>query len=360
MPQDNRRRRRSIENYQNDMSSHVPQRQHEHHHSPHRLSKTIFFWLLLSLVVFAIVGGKYLEKKLNNAQKAANTIYSSSNFSKSRNVSSTLKKGKPVSILLMGTDTGALGRDFRGRTDTLIVLVMNPKDKKMTLVSLPRDEKVAISGYEEYYPSKLNSAYFYGGSKAAVRTVQQDLNIPIDFYVTVNMGGLESIINAIGGVDVAPTISFSYGGYSFKKGKVTHMNGPKALAYVRMRHEDPLGDYGRQTRQRQVLMKVALKSSHISNLLNQKFLNTISKQMQTDLSFDDLLALGTKYRVATHGMDSDHLQGTSTMIMGESFEVPTLSEKQRITNKIRSALDLEKAKTGSTYGTDYEINTSQY
>ena len=237
---------------------------------------------------------------------------------------------------------------------------MNPTDKKMTLVSLPRDEKVAISGYEEYYPSKLNSAYFYGGSKAAVRTVQQDLNIPIDFYVTVNMGGLESIINAIGGVDVAPTISFSYGGYSFKKGKVTHMNGPKALAYVRMRHEDPLGDYGRQTRQRQVLMKVALKSSHVSNLLNQKFLNTISKQMQTDLSFDDLLALGTKYRVATHGMDSDHLQGTSTMIMGESFEVPTLSEKQRITNKVRSALDLEKAKTGSTYGTDYEINTSQY
>ena len=48
------------------------------------------------------------------------------------------------------------------------------------------------------------------------------------------------------------------------------------------------------------------------------------------------------------------------MIMGETFEVPTLSEKQRITNKVRSALDLEKAKTGSTYGTDYEINTSQY
>ena len=69
MPQDNRRRRRSIENYQNDTPSHVPQRQHEHHHSPHRLSKTIFFWLLLSLVVFAIVGGKYLEKKLNNAPK---------------------------------------------------------------------------------------------------------------------------------------------------------------------------------------------------------------------------------------------------------------------------------------------------
>ena len=44
MPQDNRRRRRSIENYQNDTPSHVPQRQHEHHHSPHRLSKTIFFW----------------------------------------------------------------------------------------------------------------------------------------------------------------------------------------------------------------------------------------------------------------------------------------------------------------------------
>ena len=94
----------------------------------------------------------------------------------------------------------------------------------------------------------------------------------------------------------------------------------------------------------QVLTKLAFKSSGLTSLVNQKFLSTISKQMKTDLTFDDLLILGTKYRVATHDMDSDFLQGTSEMINGESFEVASTTEKQRITNKLRKALGLSKAK----------------
>ena len=149
-----------------------------------------------------------------------------------------------------------------------------------------------------------------------------------------------------------------YDGYTFKKGKEVNMDGEKALAYVRMRHEDPRGDYGRQERQRQVLTKLAFKSSGLTSLVNQKFLSTISKQMKTDLTFDDLLTLGTKYRVATHDMDSDFLQGTSEMINGESFEVASTTEKQRITNKLREALGLSKAKTGNTLSSDNDVNIS--
>lgn len=258
----------------------------------------------------------------------------------------------------MGTDTGALGRNFKGRTDTMILCVLNPEDKKMTLVSLPRDTEVAVYGYEDYFPSKINSAYEYGGSATAVKTVQKFLNVPIDFYATINMGGLEKLIDAVGGVKVEPTISFTYDGYTFNKGKEVNMDGKKALAYVRMRHEDPLGDYGRQERQRQVLTKLAFKSSGLTSLVNQKFLSTISKQMKTDLTFDDLLTLGTKYRVATHDMDSDFLQGTSEMINGESFEVASTTEKQRITNKLRKALGLSKAKTGNTLSSDNDVNIS--
>ncbi|MYU89330.1 LCP family protein [Ligilactobacillus salivarius] len=332
------------------------QRYHQRNNKPKKKGHKLL-WLVIVIVV-AIIGGFYAYRKYTNAKQAANAIYSSTQVTKARNVSDALKKKRPISILLMGTDTGALGRDFKGRTDTMILCVLNPEDKKMTLVSLPRDTEVAVYGYEDYFPSKINSTYEYGGSATAVKTVQKFLNVPIDFYATINMGGLEKLIDAVGGVKVEPTISFTYDGYTFKKGKEVNMDGEKALAYVRMRHEDPRGDYGRQERQRQVLTKLAFKSSGLTSLVNQKFLSTISKQMKTDLTFDDLLTLGTKYRVATHDMDSDFLQGTSEMINGESFEVASTTEKQRITNKLREALGLSKAKTGNTLSSDNDVNIS--
>lgn len=332
------------------------QRYHQRNNKPKKKGHKLL-WSVIVIVV-AIIGGFYAYRKYTNAKQAANAIYSSTQVTKARNVSDALKKKRPISILLMGTDTGALGRDFKGRTDTMILCVLNPEDKKMTLVSLPRDTEVAVYGYEDYFPSKINSTYEYGGSATAVKTVQKFLNVPIDFYATINMGGLEKLIDAVGGVKVEPTISFTYDGYTFKKGKEVNMDGEKALAYVRMRHEDPRGDYGRQERQRQVLTKLAFKSSGLTSLVNQKFLSTISKQMKTDLTFDDLLTLGTKYRVATHDMDSDFLQGTSEMINGESFEVASTTEKQRITNKLREALGLSKAKTGNTLSSDNDVNIS--
>lgn len=298
----------------------------------------------IALVAFLLIFGahKYLQ-----AHKAADSIFQSTNMTKSRNVSATLKSGKPICVLLMGTDTGALGRKDTGRTDTMILCVMNPKDKKMTLVSLPRDTLVEVAGYEEEAPSKINSAYDFGGPKAAVKTVQNLLDVPIDFYATINMGGIRNLIDAVGGVEIEPLMSFSYGGYTFKKGKKTKMMGKEALAYVRMRYDDPKGDYGRQERQRQVLMKLAFKASDFTSLINQDFLDSVSEQIKTDLTFEDLQVLGTKYRVATHNMESDNLQGTSEMINGQSFEVADSSERKRVANILRKALGLKKLKTAS-------------
>lgn len=317
--------------------------------------KTIFFWTLLILVIFLGVGGHILHEHYLNARKAANSVYAPNSVKKQRDVDQLLKKGKPISILLMGTDTGALGRSFKGRTDTMMVCVLNPKDKTMTLVSLPRDALVAINGYEQYYPSKLNSAYAYGGSATAVKTVQKYLNVPIDFYATINMGGLEELINAVGGVNIKPLLSFSFAGYNFVKGRKTHMDGTKALQYCRMRDQDPLGDYGRQNRQRQVIMALAFKGVQLNSLLNDDFLNSLSKQLRTDLSFNNMVSLNMKYRIATHHMKSTHLQGTTQVIGEADFEVASRKNKQEITNILRKALDLPHAETGNTLkGTDFE------
>ena len=317
--------------------------------------KIIFFWILLILVIVLGIGGHVLHEHYLNARKAADSVYAPNSVKKQRDVDRLLKEGKPISILLMGTDTGALGRSFKGRTDTMMVCVLNPKDKTMTLVSLPRDALVAINGYEQYYPSKLNSAYAYGGSATAVKTVQKYLNVPIDFYATINMGGLEGLINAVGGVDIKPLLSFSFAGYNFVKGKKTHMDGTEALQYCRMRDQDPLGDYGRQNRQRQVIMALAFKGVQLTSLLNDDFLNSLSKQLRTDLSFNNMVSLNMKYRVATHHMKSTHLQGTTQMIGEADFEVASRKNKQEITDVLRKALDLPHAETGDTLkGTDLE------
>ncbi|KRN07462.1 LytR family transcriptional regulator [Liquorilactobacillus sucicola DSM 21376 = JCM 15457] len=310
--------------------------------------KTIFFWTLFGLICCLGIGILYVSRIYKNARQATNTIYSPNNVKKKRDTSSLLKSGSPISILLMGTDTGALGRNFKGRTDTLIILTLNPDKEKMTLVSLPRDAKVAVTNYENRYPSKLNSAYDYGGSATAVKTVQKYLNVPIDFYATINMGGLEHMVNAVNGVDISPTLTFSYGGYSFTKNKTVHMSGAEALAYVRMRHTDPQGDYGRQLRQRQVLTQVASNGGKLKNLLSTRFFGEISKQLKTDLSFNDIMLLALKYRTATHHMTSDHAQGNPQMINGVSFESVPEDEKQRVTDLLRSSLDIPKAETGNT------------
>ena len=328
------------------------------HQTPHHRLKGCFFWFLLFFVVVLLAGGHYIYQKYRTAHSTINTIHKETGVQKARDTQAALKQGRPISFLLMGTDTGALGRTYKGRTDTLVLAVLNPKSESMTLVSLPRDTKVAVYGHESDYPAKLNAAYAYDGSASAVRTVQKYLNVPIDYYATINMGGLENLINAVGGVDVSPTLTFSYAGYSFTKGQKTHMNGKKALAYVRMRYSDPQGDYGRQERQRQVLMSVAMEATQVENLLNEKFLNTVSKQITTDLSFNDMLLLAAKYRKATHHMNSTHLQGQSSMISGQSFEVPDESEKQRITDLLRKALDLSPDQTGSTLSSSDEINVN--
>ncbi|KRK36500.1 LCP family protein [Levilactobacillus parabrevis] len=311
--------------------------------------RNIIIILILALFAGGTAYGMHKYQSLKNTVKSS---YKASGVKKLRNVDEQLSAKKPISILLMGTDTGALGRTFAGRTDSMMVVTINPKTDKTTITSLPRDTAVNIPGYENYGVSKINAAYAYGKSKTAITTVQQMLNVPIDFYAIINMGGMEKIIDEVGGVTLTPTLSFSYGGYTFKKGVKTHMNGKKALAYSRMRDDDPKGDYGRQTRQRKVIMALLKKSGSVSTLLNEAFISSLTKQTQTDLTFNDLTALARTYLSATQHIKTTHLQGTSETINSQSMEVASKSELQRVTNYICNGLSLEYKATGTIANMD--------
>lgn len=315
--------------------------------------------IILTVILALLVGGTaYGMHRYRSLKETVKSSYKPSGVTKLRNVDEQLKTKKPISILLMGTDTGALGRTFAGRTDSMMVVTINPKTDKTTITSIPRDTALTIPGYESYGLSKINSAYAYGKSKTAITTVQQMLNVPIDFYAIINMGGMKKIIDEVGGVTLTPTLSFSYGGYTFEKGVQTHMNGKKALAYSRMRDDDPQGDYGRQTRQRKVIMALLRKSGSISTLLNQSFVSSLTEQTQTDLTFNDLTALAKDYLSATKDIKTTHLQGTGETLDGQSMEVMTKTELQRVTDYIRAGLSLSHKSTGTIAQIDSTTGTT--
>ncbi|MCV3556127.1 LCP family protein [Pediococcus ethanolidurans] len=328
---------------------------HEHMGKKHTVRNVILTIILILLVSV----GAYAARKYYNIKHTVDNTYKSAGIKKYRNANSEIQGKNPISILIMGTDTGALGRSYKGRTDTMMLITLNPKTDKTTITSIPRDTGVTIPGYESESPSKINAAYAFGSAGTAIKTVQEILNVPVDFYAVMNMGGMEKVVNEVGGVTITPTLSFSYDGYKFTKGKSsTHMNGKKALAYSRMRYSDPKGDYGRQTRQREVIMAIMSKSSSISTLLNKNFLDSISASMKTDLTFSDLSALAQNYRGAKKTVSQTHLQGTGETVNGQSMEIMAKSELQRVTDINRSNLGLAHAKTGNIALNVSSISTS--
>ena len=339
-----------------------------------RRRRRIWRWLLALVLLLAVIGGVVFATVLNNVHQSINKMQRSADITKARQVSQVIKDGKPFSMLVLGTDTGALKRDRTGLTNSMMLITVNPKTKTTTMMSIPRDIMMSISGAENTFPQKLNAAFPIAGVGASMLTLQNYLNVPIDFYVLVNMGGLEKLIDQVGGVKVASPLTFTYtpeadttpATYKFfkdqekfeyaKDGKnfktYTTMNGDAALSFSRMRYDDPQGDYGRQLRQRLVLKALLKKSASISTLMNAKFMASISTNVETDMTYADIMNLAKKYMPATKNQVSDHMQGVGDMYGGVSYQMVPESEKQRVTNKLRQSLDLSAKKTGTQFGSN--------
>ena len=325
---------------------------------PHRP----ILWVAVAVILVFLSGGlAYGYHAWTSAKKTFDQTYQASNVSKSRNVSAVLKKNKPFSILLLGTDTGALGRSDVGRTDTMMVATINPKTETAYLTSIPRDTRVTVGSGANASVQKINAAYTIGGPSGAVKTVENLLDIPIDFYAIVNMGGLEKMVNAVGGVDVVPPLTFKYAQADVKKGVKTHLNGKQALSYSRMRYDDPLGDYGRQKRQRQVLQKLVVKAAGLSSITRyQQILTSLNGNLKTDLSFDDLMQIRAKYGDASHHIKSETLQGEDAMIDGIAYQVATNKELKRVSNHIRKTLGLADTTKFTTDALNSSSDTNNY
>ncbi|HIS19262.1 MAG TPA: LCP family protein, partial [Candidatus Coprovivens excrementavium] len=178
---------------------------HKHHRSFWQRHK-IWKWVLIIIGLFIVADVALLGKMYFDAKKSANSTYKQVKTNKLRNTPD-LNNGKPFTVLILGTDTGEYGRTYQGRSDTMMLAAVSPKEKKTTLVSIPRDTKVAIPGYG--YNNKINAAYSYEGTKGAVNIVQSYLDVPVDYYIEMNMKGLEELSAAVGPVKVENDLEFT-------------------------------------------------------------------------------------------------------------------------------------------------------
>lgn len=326
------------------MNSDEPELHRHHHHKHHKHHKKTWTpWkiILLVLGILVLAGGAFAAKVYYDVDQTAKTVYKDKGKTQNKrkaNQAVKLNKKTPFSILLLGTDTGELGRTEKGRTDTMILATVNPQTKQTNMLSIARDSRVTIAGYGQ--KRKINSAYALGGIPMTINTVQSFLNVPVDYYVMMNMKGLEQLVDAVGGVTVDNDLDFTYEGHHFEKGPVT-LDGETALKFSRMRYDDPRGDFGRQLRQ-QAIIQAVLKKATSLNLVTQynKFLQILENNMQTNMTLKDVLNIQHNYGDAMN-FKTKQLKGTGQMIDGQSFQVMSPDEVSNMSTLLRNQLDLK-------------------
>lgn len=208
-----------------------------------------------------------------------------------------------VTYLLAGSDERDGSSAVEGRRSDTIMLLHKASNGKASLVSLPRDAYVDLPGKGK---SKLNASYAWGGEKLLVQTVEQLSGLHIDHYIEIGMGGFKDIVDAVGGV----TLCLDYevddpNSGLYWPGGCHLADGTRALAFSRMRYQDPLGDIGRADRQRQVVSAVLDKAFSSDTVWSPRRQVELSgagaRAVQTDpdTSAFDLGRVGLAVRKAT-------------------------------------------------------------
>ncbi|MDT2767642.1 LCP family protein [Globicatella sulfidifaciens] len=244
---------------------------------------------------------------------------------------------EPLSVLLLGIDSGSLGRGEIGRSDVMMVMTLNPNTNHITLTSIPRDTYVEIVG--QGVMDKINHAYAFGGIEMSCATVEQFLDISINHYIVANMAGLSELIDQVGGVEIIPPTTFSISGYNFIEGQAITLDGEMALAYVRERYTSG-GDYGRQERQRQLVTAVIRQISNSKNIFNLKnIFYSLNENIKTDFDLMTLMGLYKEFNDSVDNVTTYQISGYPQMIENIYYEVPDAEVLEDVRYAIQNELD---------------------
>jgi len=155
------------------------------------------------------------------------------------------------------------------------------------------------------------------------------------------MDGFSDMIDAVGGITVKSTRAFEQNGYQFQVG-TNKLDGKAALAFIRNRHDDPEGDFGRQDRQRQLISGIINEAVSVDSLLNYKdIFNSLGKNMQTNLTFSEMMKLLQNYKDSISNIDQLRFEkGGGEIINGIWYYKMDENELKGISKELRNHLEL--------------------
>jgi len=197
----------------------------------------------------------------------------------------------PFTVLLLGSDDDAKFPPDRLNTQSMILVRVDPSARQATMLSIPRDLWVPIPNEG---PGKISTAFQLGGPEGAVAAVESNFRVHVDDYAWVGLNGLVKLIDQLGGVNVTVTnpvmddfypsdLTAGSSPYDYYRVAVlpgaAHLDGVHALQYVRSRHGDIRGDFGRSERQQQVLLAIKAQASHF----NVADLPTLAKALNSEI-----------------------------------------------------------------------------
>lgn len=302
-------------------------------------------WIILSIIgVLVLSTGGYAFYLYKSAADTVASIHEDLDREKSDKRTEEVKFSEkdPISILLMGVDER---EGDAGRSDSLILMTVNPNTNSTQMVSIPRDTRTEIVGKGK--EDKINHAYAFGGTEMALDTVENFLDIPIDYFVKINMESFKDTVDAVGGVEVNNTLDFTYEGYEFNKGLVS-LDGKKALAYTRMRYEDPRGDFGRQDRQRQVIEAVIKKGANVSSITKfGDMFGVVRDNVKTNLTFDEMWEIQANYKAASQNLEQFQVKGSGDKINGIYYYIVPEEERLALSKQLKEHLEISE-NTAST------------
>ncbi|MBI5975386.1 LCP family protein [Staphylococcus canis] len=316
--------------------------------------KYLLYLLSLMLVVVPTI---YIIMLFNSSKSAFEQSFSNDSKRQSQHRDTNVDiTQQPISILFLGIDDNESRRENgqsidHARTDAMILSTFNPDQKQIRLLSIPRDTLSYIQ--EVGYYDKITHAHAYGGPEASMNSVESTLNVPVDYYIRINMEAFATAVDELGGIeydvpyDLNEPNTLDKGRIKLKAGK-QQLNGDEVLAVARTRKHD--SDLKRGQRQMEILkalFKKAQKTDSLHKLDN--IIEIVGDNAQHNLSFKEIRTIAIQYLVNDVDIKSQQLKGNNELIDGTYYINPDVDALIDTSNLLRRDLKLDPITDRNAY-----------
>lgn len=317
------------------------------------MNKFLKYFLIFLSLILVVVPVIFAVLLLKSSQGAFEHSLNTSDTSRESSIrESKVNPSKdPISILFLGIDDNS-GREKNGqsaeqsRTDAMILSTFNADKEQIRMLSIPRDTISYIP--EVGYYDKITHAHAYNGPTASMDSVEATLNVPVDYYVRINMEAFVDAVDELGGIEYDVPYNISEpntndtGKIKVKKGH-QKLNGDEALAVARTRHQD--SDLKRGQRQMDLIKKLFIKAQKADSFSKlDDVIEIVGKNAKHNLSYKEVKALATSYLKDDVKIKSKQLEGQDDYLNGVYYYNPNIKNIQDTANLLRSDLNLPKIK----------------